>query len=89
MTSAKLMKDNSPEDATIKYLFPNTEEHIRTYIISAANWVALIVIGVHLANSKSNCCIMIPAEIISEFPPEKCLTRQTWIATHNAFAFLL
>ena len=51
--------------------------------------VELIAKGVHLASSLLYSPIMIPAEVMSEFPPEKWRTTQTWRATKKAVCFFL
>jgi hypothetical protein len=51
------------------------------------SWVELIARGVHLARSLLYSPMMIPAEVMSEFPPEKWRTMQTWRATKKAVSF--
>lgn len=79
--SATLSKASSHEELTIRKRFPNEWEKKRTYMTKAMSCVQLITSGVHLESYLLYSAIMMPADVMSEFPPEKCRTIQVLTAT--------
>lgn len=69
--NATLSTASNHEEFTIRKRLPKECEKNRTYMTKATSCVELITRGVHFDSYLLYSAMMIPADVINEFPPEK------------------